>query len=160
MARKLSKGTSGRVTGCRSCSRGPRMRHSITVGLSADVNHGTGGGHEVRLADVVTSFLAIHDLVDKFNQFGIRGSPDHQLVQIVIPRGEQTSANLAIGSDADPAAVSAEGVRDRSDDPDFANTIFEKVTAGGLAPAVHDLLERKIFGHAAHDFVQGDHDLG
>src|SRR5579863_4812199 len=99
--------------------------------LSPDVHHGPRRRHKIRLADVMTLFFSENHTANELRQFFIRCPALHLRVQIVVPDREQAGANLAIGGDADAAAVAAERMRDRSDDPNLANAVIEAVTPRG-----------------------------
>src|SRR5580704_1772414 len=78
----------------------------------------------------------------------------------MLAHGEQAGTNLAIGGDAHPATVSAEGMRHGSDDADLTDAVLENVAPGGFAAHVSDFAQGHEFGHAAQDLVERDHDLG
>ena len=84
----------------------------------------------------------------------------HLRVQIVIPDGEQAGANFAVAGDADAAAMSAEGMRDRRDDADFADAVFEAVAAGGFRARVRNFDQRAVLGHARQNFIERDYRVG
>ncbi len=81
----------------------------MAVTLPADVDHRTRGLFEAGLADVMASFLAVDDLADIAREFGVGGSADHAAGEVVIHLREEARANLAVGGEANPAAVAAEG---------------------------------------------------
>src|SRR6266436_1572178 len=55
--------------------------------------------------------------------------------------------------------MSAEGMRYRSDDADFADAIFEYVAARGFAVLVRNFYQRFVFRHASQDLVKSDDDF-
>jgi hypothetical protein len=61
---------------------------------------------------------------------------------------------LSIGGDPDPAAVAAEGMRNRSNDSDLTNAILEHVAPRGFTAAMWELRPAAIIGHAAEGLVQ------
>src|SRR5579871_1306607 len=79
--------------------------------LSADVHHGAGRGHEVRLPNVMALFFALHNADDEIPQLIIGRASPQEATQIVIPNGEEAGANLAVRRQPDAAAMPAEGVR-------------------------------------------------
>src|ERR1700758_1988988 len=100
--------------------------------LPADVNHGAGGWNEVRFADVLAGPFFEEHHTNELLVLRVGGAAPDLRVQIVIPDGEQASANFSVGSDADAAAMSAERMRDRRDDADLAEAVVKTVTAGGF----------------------------
>ena len=84
------------------------------------MHHGARGGHKVRLSNVVTFFFLGDYSADEVRQFFVTCAAAHLRVKVMIPDGEKTSANLAVAGDANAAAVSAERMGHRGDDPDFA----------------------------------------
>ena len=99
------------------------------------MHHCPRRGHEIRLADVVALFFFLHHAADELGQLFVGSAAPHLGVQVVVPHGEQAGADFAVAGDADAAAVSAEGMRDRSDDSDFADAVVEAIAAGGFACA-------------------------
>src|SRR5581483_4753233 len=100
------------------------------------------------------------DAANKLGQFVILGAPSHQAMQIMVPDREQTGSDLPVRGDADAAAMPAERMRNRRDDPDFPHTVIEPVPARSLAAGMWNLVQRTVLGHALEDFVQGDHHRG
>ena len=78
-------------------------------------------------------FLLAHYALNEAGKLVIRCAVPHQGMEIVVPNGKQAGANLAVGRDADAAAMAAERMRYRSDDADFADAVFEDIAAGCLA---------------------------
>src|SRR5664279_3502187 len=111
------------------------------------------------LADVVALFFVLDGMGDELDHVFVAGALRHQASQIVLADREQTGADLAVRRDADAAAMSAEGMRHRCDDPDLANAVVEDIAAGGLAARVADFAQRHELGHAPHNFVEGHDDL-
>ena len=83
-------------------------------------------------------FLEDHPADEQF-QLRVGCTPLHLGVQVVVPDGKQAGADLAVGGEADPAAVSAERMGDGRDDSDFAHAVVESVAAGGLGALVRNL---------------------
>src|SRR5216683_2661172 len=143
-----------------SCLGFPRCTFVVNASdLSPDMYHGSRCRHKIRLANVVALFFPGDDIADKFGQVIVRSAAAHEFMQIVLPHGEQAGANLAVGGDANAAAMSAERMRDRRDDSDFTNPVVEAVTPGGFAAGMRDFDERTILGHAEQDFVERDHNV-
>jgi hypothetical protein len=68
----------------------------VVGGLSPDVDHSPGSGHEIRLSNVVPRFFPLNNRSDEFGKFSIRSPASHQFVQIVVPYGKKTGSNLAV----------------------------------------------------------------
>ena len=51
-------------------------------------------------------------------------------------------------------------MRNRRDNADLADAIFEPIAAGGLTAGVRDFHQRPVFAHAAENFVERDHGVG
>src|SRR5208283_30486 len=124
------------------------------------MNHGPRRRHKTRLADVVAGFFLIHRPPDELGHLFVASAGRHESGEVVLADREQTGANLAVGGDADAAALSAEGVRHGSDDTDLADTVFKFVAASGFAALVFDLAKRHELCHTTDDFIEGDDDLG
>src|SRR5437899_11481703 len=124
-----------------------------------NVYHRPGSWHEIRFANMMALLFPLNHSADKLCQFFVRCPAAHLPVQIVIPDREKASAKLAVGSEADAAAVSAEGMRNRRDDTNFANSIVKALASCGLATLMRDLDQRTIFRHAAYDCIGRDHDI-
>src|SRR5580698_8074103 len=99
---------------------------------STDVHHRSRCRNEVRLADVVAFFFFLDYAADELFQLFVAGAALHLGVEVVVPYREQAGADFAVAGDADAAAVSAEGMRDGSDDADFADAVVEAVAARGF----------------------------
>ena len=97
-------------------------------------------------------FFLRDDSANEVCQFVVARAAAHLGVQVMIPDREQAGANLAVGGDADAAAMSAEGMRDGSDDADLADAIVEAVTSRGFGARVWDLDQRPVFRHARREF--------
>src|SRR5271165_5797920 len=108
---------------------------------------------------MVTLFFSRHYAADKFSQVIVRSPATHQLMQIVVPDREQASANLSVGSDSNPAAVSAEWMRHWRNDADFSNSIVEAIPPRRFAAPVRNLNQRPIFPHSLQDFIERNHDV-
>jgi hypothetical protein len=108
---------------------------------------------------VVPFFFLFNRIVDELRQFFVPGAATHQFVQIVIRDGKQAGANLAIGSNANATAVSAEGMRNWRNDPDLAGTVIKPVAASGRAALMGNLHQWPILGPAMNDLVERDHNF-
>src|SRR5437016_1294949 len=131
----------------------------LHAALSPYVDHGTGRRHKIRFSDVVAGLLAIYHTVDKGHEFVVGSSATHQFVQVVVPDRKQASTNLAIGGDAHPAAMTAEGMGHGGDDANLTHAIIKNIAACGFAAIMGDFDQRPVFGHAAQNLVQRDHDI-
>src|ERR1700722_4942364 len=98
--------------------------------LATDMHHRPGCRYKSGFPNVMPLFLASDCVVDKLHQFAVRGAAIHQSAQIMVRDRKEASTDLAIGGDPDPAAMSAEGMGDRCNDSDFADTILKSVTSG------------------------------
>src|ERR1700736_1268625 len=103
------------------------------------MHHGPGSRHEISLSNMVPLFFSLHHATNELRQLLIRSSAAHQLVQIMIPDGEQAGANLAIRGDANAAAMSAERVRHGRDNSDLSDAVIETISSGGFAALVWNL---------------------
>src|ERR1700688_4770565 len=116
---------------------------------------------ESGLADVMARLLAQYDAANVVVQIGVASAPVQDSVEVVIALREEAGADLAVGGEADAAAVSAEGVRDRGDDADLSQAVVEAVAAGGLAWRVGGEVARgTVRVEAGDDLVRGDDGLG
>src|SRR5271170_6153684 len=95
--------------------------------LAADVNHAARGLEEVRFADVVSRFLQSHRALDECGQLIVAASALHHAVEVVIELRKQASADFAVGSKAEAAALSAECLRDWRDDAYLSNAVVKGV---------------------------------
>src|ERR1035441_8048976 len=111
------------------------------------------------LADVVALFFVLDGMGNELDHVFVAGALRHQASQIVLTHREKAGTDFAIRSDSDAAAMSAEGMRHRCDDPDLANAVVEDIAARGLAARVSDFAQLHELGHAAHNFVEGHDDL-
>ncbi len=115
--------------------------------------------HEIRFADVVAFLFFLDHAADEIFQLFVARAAAHLGVEVVVPHGEQAGADFSVAGDADAAAVSAEGMRDRGDDADFTDAVVEAVTAGGLRARVRDFNQRTVLGHAGENFVERDNSV-
>src|SRR6516165_11212851 len=97
----------------------------------------------------MASLFLLHYAVDEVFEFGISRAALDLAVKIVIPNGKQAGADFAVGGEAYPAAMSAEGMRHWGDDADFATAIVEAIAARSLGARVRDLDQQAIFAHAS-----------
>src|SRR5215813_2358138 len=112
--------------------------------LAANMYHGPRCGNEVLLADVVAGFLAVDHASNELDQLIVRRTAPYQPIKIVIPHGEKTGANLAVGGDTNTAAVSTERMGDRRDNPDLPDAIVENIATCGLAVRMRNFNHRSI----------------
>src|ERR1700738_1709758 len=66
----------------------------------------------------------------------------------MLPSGKQASTNFSVRSDADAAAVPAEGMRDGRDDADFSKAIFEAIAPSSFTSSVRNFDQRQEFDEA------------
>ena len=124
--------------------------------LPADVDHRSGGWHEVGLTDVVAGFFFLDNFVDEVAQIVVARAAAHFTVEIVVPDGKKAGANFSVGGQADAAAGSAERLRDGRNDTDFSNAVFETVAARSFGVFMLDFNQRLVFGHASDDLFERD----
>src|SRR5260370_3142186 len=87
----------------------------------------------------------------------VGGSFTQQRPQIMIVLAEKTGAELAVGSQPDARAMTAEGLCHRCDEADFAGRAIGKaVLSSGFAALVGYLRERPTSVDAAGDLGGGD----
>ena len=98
--------------------------------------------NESRLADVVTLFLVLDGVENEVDHLFVTRAPRHQASQVVLADREQAGTNLAIGGDANAAAMPAKRMRNRSDNADLAYAVFKDIATGGLAVRLADFAQR------------------
>src|ERR1019366_2465982 len=99
------------------------------------MHHRSRRRNKSRLADVVALLFVLDGVNDELDHLFVAGALRHQASQIVLADRKQAGADLAIRRYADAAAMPAEGMRHRCNDPDLANAVVKNVAAGGLRPA-------------------------
>ena len=72
----------------------------------------------------------------------------------MVPHRKEAGADFAIGGNTNPAAMSAEGMRNRRNDSDFADAVIETIAPRGFAAGVWNFDERPVFAHALENFVE------
>src|SRR3954467_364189 len=77
----------------------------------------------------------------------------------MIEDGEEAGAYLPVGGDAHPAAMSAEGMRNRRDDADLTDAVIEPKAARRFAALMFDFDQRPELLHLAENLVKRDHDF-
>src|SRR3954466_15738438 len=77
-------------------------------------------------------------------------------MQVVVPHRKQAGTNLAIRSNADPAAMPTERMRHRGDNPDLSAAISKAVTPRGFATLVRNLNQWPILCHTFKNLIQRD----
>src|SRR6266404_1137908 len=111
--------------------------------LSANKHHSTRRWYEIRLVDAVPLFLFHHHGADVCHQIFVGGAFAQQRAQIVILLAEQAGPQFTIGSQPDARTMSAEWLRNRSNQPDFSRrTIRKPVFTRRFAALVRNLLQR------------------
>src|SRR5580693_124278 len=96
----------------------------------ADRDHRPGWRDESRLVDAVPLFFLRDDRENFVADFAVGGAAAQQMTQVVVFLAEQAGAQFAVGSHAQPRARSAEGLRHRIDEPDFAAAVGKTIFAG------------------------------
>src|SRR5579875_3711918 len=96
---------------------------------ASDLAHASPRSHEGDLADAVAGPLGAHGGPDGPDQVVIAPAAAQDLPQVVLVDGEQAGAQLALGRQADPVAVPAEGLGHRGDDPDLTPAVEVAVAA-------------------------------
>src|SRR3954467_3368951 len=102
------------------------------------MHHTARGLLKARLADVVARFFLADHGVDVGDELRVGVAYAHAPGKVVIEDGEEAGADLAVGGDAPPTAMSTEGVRDRRDDADLAHAIVELEPPCRLATLMFD----------------------
>src|SRR5580658_11315694 len=98
----------------------------------ADRNHRPGWRDESRFVDAVSLFFLRDDGEDLVADFAVGGAAAQQVAEVVVFLAEQAGAQLAVGGDAQPRARSAEGLRHRINESDFAEAVGKAIFAGGF----------------------------
>src|SRR5437762_2352095 len=96
---------------------------------TADMDHAARGLLKTGLADVMAGLFFLHHGAYVLGQLCIAGACIKASRQVVIKEREQASANFAIRGQADAGAVSAERMRNGSNNADLSQAIIE-----GVAP--------------------------
>src|SRR5437762_11352062 len=119
------------------------------------MHHTPRGLNESWLANMMARFFPLHHTANKAHQLTIAGAALHHAVEIVVEERKQARADLSVRGDADARAVSAKGMRNRSDDANFSNSIFEGVASRRLASCMlRKRLERLEFGELRHTLIE------
>ncbi len=88
----------------------------------------------------------------------VGGAVAEQGAEIVVILAEEAGADLAVGGEANAGAVAAEGLRDGSDQANFAGRAVRKfILARGFTLRVRNLDQRPLRVDAAKDFFGGNH---
>jgi len=102
-------------------------------------------------------FFSDHGANSLFNVL-VGGGVAEQGAEIVVILAEEAGADLAVGGEANAGAVAAEGLRDGSDQANFAGRAVRKfILARGFTLRVRNLDQRPLRVDAAKDFFGGDH---
>ena len=103
-------------------------------------------------------FLFCHHGTNVGNQVFVRRALAEQRPKIVIFLAEKAGPQLAVRGQPDSRAVSAEGLRDRGNQADFAGgAIREAVLPRGLTAVVRDLLQRPSRVDTSPNFRRRNH---
>src|SRR5260221_8163804 len=115
------------------------LRRLIII-LTTDKHHGTRRRPEIRFVDTMAFFLFASHGTNVGSQILVAGIFSQQTAQIVIILAEKAGTELAIGGQPDARTVSAERLRDRSDESDFAGSaVSETIFTGGFACFVRNM---------------------
>lgn len=75
-----------------------------------DVDHAAGGLEEARFANVMAGFLLVDSSANEGSEIVVSPTTAHDCVEVVVELREEAGADLAVGGEADAAALSAEGL--------------------------------------------------
>src|SRR5260370_6414351 len=116
------------------------FRASVRFSLASDKNHGARRGDKSGLVDTMALFL-FHDHGGDVGDYILVGGAFAQHgAQVVIVLAEKAGAKFSVGGQADARAVTAERLRDGSDEAEFAGgAVRETVFARGFAALVGNL---------------------
>src|SRR5579859_6544210 len=110
---------------------------------------------------MVARFLGLYRFLNEGNEIVVRTAAGQHAVEIMIEVGKEAGADLAIRSEADAAARTAKGLRDRRDYADFPQTIVETITAGGFTRVVRGQGHQRAIGvDLFDDFLQRNDYIG
>ena len=124
--------------------------------LATDVAHLDLGqaGRRLRAAFRVAVGALAPDRRDRLLQLLVGGAAANERAKVVAAEGEETGVEAALGGDAGPGAVAAEGLRDRGDQADLAGAVAVAPALGDLtAVARIDRLERELGGDPLDDLA-------
>src|SRR3546814_15839279 len=82
----------------------------------------------------MTGTLAAHRHHPALGDLLVRGTCPQRRSEVGLAACEQAVAHLAVGSQPDPVAITAERTRDRGDDPDRSRTAIDAEERGGRTP--------------------------
>ena len=92
---------------------------------------------------MVARLLLRNGLFDEGRQLLVGAAALHDSVQVVVELRKKASANLAVGSQPDAAALPAEGSRYRRNDADLAQPVVEGIAhcrfSGGIGGQLHEI---------------------
>src|SRR5882762_2319088 len=99
---------------------------------SADAAHRALGLNELRLADVVASFLLPNDAAQPGRDFVVGSAVAKLGLQIVFGDAEEAGADFAVGGQTDSVAMATEGFAYGRNDAEAAPAIREGPAFGGF----------------------------
>src|SRR5258708_11425935 len=125
--------------------------------LAADEDHGTRGRHESRFVDAMAGFFFSDHGANSLLNVLVGGAVAEQGAEIVVILAEEAGADLAVGGEANAGAMAAEGLRDGSDQANFAGrAVLKVIRARGFTLRVRNLDQRPLRVDAAQDFFGVD----
>src|SRR5258708_18344896 len=124
--------------------------------IAADEDHRARERHESRFVDAMAGFFFSDHGANSLLNVLVGGAVAEQGAEIVVILAEEAGADLAVGGEANAGAVAAEGLRDGSDQANFAGRAVRKfILARGFTLCVRDLDQRPLRVDAAEDFFGG-----
>ena len=104
--------------------------------------HRARGLHEALVVDVVLELLLPHRVAHDLLELRIGRAGAQRTAQVGLGHREQAGAQLALGGDADPVAVTAERLAHRGDEPDRALPVGELPAPRRAVTLAPQLLQR------------------
>src|ERR1700745_840595 len=89
--------------------RGKTCKFHSVKKLTTNMDHGAGGGHEIRLADVVALLFVCNGVANTVGNVGIGSAIYKKIREIVLPHAEETGSDLAVAGYADAGTGAAKG---------------------------------------------------
>src|SRR5271157_6586468 len=127
--------------GTASCLSIPHTTYHIPI-LAADVHHGAIRLNKIGLINTVAGLFLVNRIDEKSLNIAVHRSIANQMPHVILFHREQTSTQLAVGGQANPAALPAKGDGNRRNNPNFALSIREAITQSGFAGRMSRRLEQ------------------